>query len=129
MGAVENAADVCGAKQGRVAVIALTTSSAEYDIQALFPRLGDQAQMFFYKLTADQTTYFFWSDISGESVDETNTGPADPTGGECDVLVAGSPDQHRPSGRYLYVKAASAGFLRIALAQGLPATMMLRRAP
>lgn len=129
MGAVDEAADVAGAKQGKIAVIALTTSSAEHDIQALFPKLGEGAQMYFYKLTADQTTYFFWSDQTGQTVDETTTGAADPNGDMADVLIAATPEQHRCGGRYLYVKAAGAGTLRLVLAQGIPATNMLRRSP
>ncbi len=129
MGAVDEAADVLGAKQGRIAVLALTTSSQEFDIQALFPRLGEGATRFFFKMTADQNTYFFWSDSTGQTVNEATTGAASPTGGQCDILVAASPEQHRCGGRYLYVKAVGAGTLRLVLAQGLPATMMLPRVP
>lgn len=130
MGAVESAADVCGAKQGRITVIATATSSTSTDMWAQFPALGEQIGKFFVKITCDQTCYFFWTDTAGQTVDETTAGAASASGSMCDVIAAGAPEQHRVSGRYLVHKTpAGVGSLRVTISQGIPELGYLPRIP
>ncbi len=130
MSAVEDAAaDVVGAKQGQIAVLALTTSSVSFDMWAQFPKLAEAVQKYFVKIFADQTLYFFWTDTAGQTVNEATTGAASATGGQCDAMAAGAPEQHKVGGRYLVIKGAGAGTVRVSLMQSLPGPNFLRREP
>jgi len=129
-GVQDSAADVRGPQQGLVTVIATTTSSQSIDMNARFAAtLGDRWIGNYCKLLADQTTYYFWSNDGLTAVNEATTGNAGLTSGMCSALIAGTPEHERPAGRYLVVKAASAGFLRVSLSQSPLGGLGIPRVP
>lgn len=67
------------------------------------------------KMTADVNTFYVWHDESGGvTISETAEDATTPEV-QCDVLIANTPVHEYPTGRYLSIKGASTGRLRIVI--------------
>lgn len=99
-------------------VLAVTTSSAVHDIigaplthaSGVLPK----AEGRFVTMISDVDLYYVWSDDGSGAIDETKTGSTDPDE-QCMAMAAGERISEYPQGRYLILKGANAGVLRLAV--------------
>lgn len=114
-GQLDNEADKAGPRDGTVVVYALTTGSVAVDLFGASYFNGDaDYQGKFVSLTPNQTLYYRWSDSSGATVDETANGNGATV---CYVLPANTESRERAGGRYLVMKGALAGQVRIYISE------------
>lgn len=119
-----DAADLRGPRGGtalsdgkrQIAVTAVTTSSVAKDLESATFFNGQHYESRFVRLICDQNLYYFWSNESGAVVSDTAADATTPAQ-QCDMLPANTPREEVPAGRYLIVKAAAAGTLRVSLVQ------------
>jgi len=102
--------------QRQIAVTAVTTSSVAKDLESSTFFNGQHYESRFVRLICDQNIFYFWSNESGAAVSDTAADATTPAQ-QCDMLPANVPREEVPAGRYLVVKAASAGTLRISIVQ------------
>lgn len=102
-----------------ILVLPITTSTVVQDILgAPGTKTGGQlprAASCIVNLDANVDTYYYWSDNASAALDETATGSTTPKQ-QCVRLVAGRERPEYPAGRYLVIKGASAGILRMHIA-------------
>lgn len=122
MPTAETAADLRGPYGGDIAkdlttqicVAPVTTSSVVLDLESATYFGGAHYEDKFVRLTASGTTYYFWSNNASAVVDDAASGVTnrDRQGA---VLQATIDKEECPAGRYLVVKGAAAGTIRISI--------------
>ena len=124
MATEQDAADLRGPRGGtalsdgtrQLAVTAVTTSSVAKDLESSTFFNGQHYQSRFVRLICDQNVFYFWSNESGATVSDTAADATTPNQ-QGDMLPANTPREEVPAGRYLIVKAAAAGTLRMSIVQ------------
>jgi hypothetical protein len=122
-----SAADVVGPKGGtdgtadplgtQIAVVSATGSSQSIDLQHANYFGGTRYQSRFVRLIGEGVgVYYFWSNQSSETVDETATGSTN-RASQCDYLPSNTPREEKPAGRYLHLKSSAAGKVRVSVVQ------------
>ena len=101
--------------QRSLTVVAVTAATQVIDVTDPAAGVLPSGAGRLLKLNAEADCYYYWSDDSSATLDETKTGATNPEK-QCDRLWSGQPTHEAPSGRYLVIKGVAACKLRMSIA-------------